>query len=94
MPPVMRSLRRGGVLAIAGIYLTPIPPLDYATELFDEKEIRSVTANTRADGEEFLEIAGKIPIRTVTVAMPLEEANQALTMLKRDELRGAAVLRP
>ncbi len=94
VPPVMRSLRRGGVLAIAGIYLTPIPPLDYATELFDEKEIRSVTANTRADGEEFLEIAGKIPIRTVTVAMPLEEANQALTMLKRDELRGAAVLRP
>jgi alcohol dehydrogenase, propanol-preferring len=92
VPPAMRSLRRGGVLAIAGIYLTPIPPLDYARELFEEREIRSVTANTRADGEAFLKIAGEIPIRTTTVGMPLEDANRALAMLKHDELRGAAVL--
>ncbi|HEY6326322.1 MAG TPA: zinc-dependent alcohol dehydrogenase family protein [Candidatus Cybelea sp.] len=92
VPPIMSALRRGGVLAIAGIHLTQIPPLDYAAHLFDEKEIRSVTANTRADGEEFLAIAGAIPIKSATVGMRLEDANRALNMLKHDELRGAAVL--
>lgn len=90
--PAMQALDRGGVLAIAGIYVTPIPPLDYQRDLFYEKELRSVTANTRADGEEFLRIAGEIPIKTYTVGMPLEEANRALQMLKHDRLRGAAVL--
>jgi propanol-preferring alcohol dehydrogenase len=93
VPPAMRALGRGGVLAVAGIYLTDIPALVYDRELFYERELRSVTANTRADGEEFLRIAGEIPIRTFTVAMPLEDANRALNMLKHDELRGAAVLR-
>lgn len=92
VPPAMQSLDRGGILAIAGIYLSPIPSLDYERDLFNEREIRSVTANTRADGEEFLRIAGEISIKTYTVAMPLADANRALTMLKRDELRGAAVL--
>ncbi len=92
VPPVLRALDRGGIAAVAGIYLSAIPPLDYARELFYERELRSVTANTRADGEEFLKIAGEIPITTSTVAMPLEEANRALTMLKHDELRGTAVL--
>ncbi len=92
VPPALEALDRGGILAIAGIYLSPIPPLDYERDLFYEREIRSVTANTRADGEEFLRIAGEIPIVTSTVAMRLEEANRALTMLKHDELRGAAVL--
>jgi alcohol dehydrogenase, propanol-preferring len=93
VPPILAALRRGGILAIAGIHLSRIPPLDYARHLFDEKEIRSVTANTRADGEEFLREAGEIPIKSVTVGMPLEDANRALNMLKHDELRGAAVLR-
>ncbi|HVR45361.1 MAG TPA: zinc-dependent alcohol dehydrogenase family protein [Candidatus Binatia bacterium] len=92
VPTIMSALRRGGVLAIAGIYVTQIPPLDYAAQLFEEREIRSVTANTRADGEEFLAIAGAIPIRSMTVGMHLEDANRALNMLKHDELRGAAVL--
>jgi alcohol dehydrogenase, propanol-preferring len=92
VPPILAALDRGGILAIAGIYLSAIPPLDYARDLFYEREIRSVTANTRADGEEFLKIAGEIPIRSFTVAMQLEEANRALAMLKHDELRGAAVL--
>jgi alcohol dehydrogenase, propanol-preferring len=90
--PAMDALDRGGILAIAGIYLSPIPSLDYERDLFYEREIRSVTANTRGDGEEFLRIAGEIPIKTYTVGMPLEEANRALQMLKHDELRGAAVL--
>ncbi len=90
--PATNALDRGGILAIAGIYLTPVPILDYEKHLFYEKEIRSVTANTRLDGEEFLAIAGKIPIRTHTVPMPLAEANRALQMLKMDQLKGAAVL--
>jgi alcohol dehydrogenase, propanol-preferring len=90
--PALAALDRGGILAVAGIYLSPIPTLDYERHLFNEKELRSVTANTRADGDEFLKVAGEIPIRTHTIAMDLAEANRALTMLKRDELKGAAVL--
>ncbi|MBV8067115.1 MAG: zinc-dependent alcohol dehydrogenase family protein [Candidatus Eremiobacteraeota bacterium] len=92
VPPALQALDRGGILAVAGIYLSPIPALEYERDLFYERELRSVTANTRADGEEFLKIAAEIPIKTFTVGMHLEEANRALTMLKHDELRGAAVL--
>ncbi|MGH7906105.1 MAG: zinc-dependent alcohol dehydrogenase family protein [Candidatus Binataceae bacterium] len=92
VPPALSALDRGGVLAIAGIHLSAIPPLDYSRHLFNEREVRSVTANTRADGEEFLKIAGAIPIRTRTTSVPLEEANAALIQLKHDELQGAAVL--
>lgn len=92
VPAALDALGRGGILAVAGIYLSAIPPLDYERDLFYEREIRSVTANTRADGEEFLALAGEIPIKTSTVVMRLEDAHRALTMLKHDELRGAAVL--
>jgi alcohol dehydrogenase, propanol-preferring len=91
--PALEALDRGGILAIAGIYLSPIPQLDYERHLFYEREIRSVTANTRADAEEFLKIAGEVPVRTHTVAFGLSEANVALGMLKHDEIKGAAVLR-
>lgn len=91
--PAMEALDRGGILAVAGIYLTPIPRLDYERHLFYEKELRSVTANTREDGAEFLRLAGEIPIRTHVVPMELTEANRALKMLKHDQLKGAAVLR-
>src|SRR5579885_2101633 len=88
----LEALERGGILAVAGIYLSSIPPLDYERHLFYERELRSVTANTRADAEEFLNLAAEIPVRTHTVPMRLEEANRALKMLKRYELKGAAVL--
>jgi propanol-preferring alcohol dehydrogenase len=90
--PALEALDRGGILAVAGIYLSPIAALDYERHLFYERELRSVTANTRADGEEFLKIAGEIPVRTHTLGMSLGEANRALNMLKHDELKGAAVL--
>jgi propanol-preferring alcohol dehydrogenase len=93
VPASMEALDRGGILAIAGIYLTPIPQLDYGKHLFEEREIRSVTANTRGDGEEFLKIAGEIPIHTHTQFFGLEEATEALRELKQDNIKGAAVLR-
>lgn len=93
VPPALEALDRGGVLAIAGIYLSPIPELDYERHLFYERELRSVTANTRADAEEFLRVAGEIPIRTHTVPFGLADANQALSELKHDRIRGAGVLK-
>ncbi len=65
VPVALRALDRGGTLAIAGIHLTDIPVLEYPW-LFEERQIRSVTANTRADGEEFLALAAQIPIRPTT----------------------------
>ena len=93
VPACMEALDRGGVLSIAGIYLTDIPSLNYERHLFEEREIRSVTANTRADGEEFMRIAGEIPIHTHTQFFGLEQGTEALIELKQDRIRGAAVLR-
>lgn len=92
VPLAMRSLDRGGVLAIAGIHLTDVPALDYQKHLFNEREIRSVTANTREDGRALLRLATEIPIRTHTKAYALAAANQALQDLKADRVQGAAVL--
>ena len=92
VPVALRNLGRGGVLALAGIYMTPVPPLDYERDLFYERSVRSVTANTRADGEELLTEAARIPIRTATTTFPLEDANRALALLKRGAFVGAGVL--
>ncbi len=90
--PALASLDRGGTLAVAGIHLSEIPALDYARHLFQERRLQSVTANTREDGRELLELADSIPIRTWTVTYPLEAAGEALVDLKQDRIRGAAVL--
>jgi alcohol dehydrogenase, propanol-preferring len=92
VPAALAALGRGGVLAVAGIHLSAIPPLDYAAHLFHERELRSVSANTRADGRRLLELAQEIPLATHTVPYPLERAGDALVDLKQDRLRGAAVL--
>ena len=92
VPVALGSLARGGTLALAGIYMSPVPSLDYARDLFYERTIRSVTANTRADGEELLAEAARIPIRTATATFPLEDANRALALLKRGGFAGAGVL--
>ena len=93
VPVALRALDRGGTLAVAGIHLSDIPPLNYADELFQERQVRSVTANTRADGEEFFRIAAEIPLRPTTVPYPFEAADQALLDLAEDRITGAAVLR-
>ncbi len=92
VPVALRNLARGGTLALAGIYMTAVPPLDYERDLFYERTVRSVTANTRADGEELLAEAARIPIRTATTTFPLEHANRALALLKRGGFAGAGVL--
>ena len=85
-------LKRGGTVVLGGIYMSPIPRMDYS-RLYHERVIRSVANNTRQDGEDFLKIAAAIPIHTEVQEFPLEEANAALYALKHDAVRGAAVLR-
>ena len=92
VPPALRALERGGTLALAGIHMSPIPTLDYDREVFGERVIRSVTANTRQDGLDLLREAAVIPIKPHTVRFPLEDANQALQALKAGAFQGAAVL--
>jgi propanol-preferring alcohol dehydrogenase len=92
VPHALAALDRGGTLALAGIHLTDIPPLTYERHLFYERQIRSVTANTRADGAELLRLAAEIPLRPTTLAFPLADANAALRQLKSDAIRGAGVL--
>jgi propanol-preferring alcohol dehydrogenase len=90
--PAMAALDRGGTLAIAGIHLSDIPPLNYQEHLFEERTLQSVTANTRRDGEEFLRIAAQIPLHVSTTPYPLDQADQALSDLAHDRVNGAAVL--
>ncbi len=92
VPRALAALDRGGRLAVAGIHLTPIPPLDYWAHLFQERELVSVTANTRRDGQEFLELAARIRIEVRTVAFALDEADRALQALAHQQVTGAAVL--
>ncbi|MBV9281850.1 MAG: zinc-binding dehydrogenase, partial [Chloroflexi bacterium] len=92
VPPALESLDRGGTLALAGIYMSQIPPLDYERHLFYERNVRSVTANTRQDGRELLDFAAAIPIRTHTETFTLDRANEALQRLKHDQIMGAGVL--
>jgi propanol-preferring alcohol dehydrogenase len=92
VPPALAALDRGGTLAVAGIHLTDIPPLRYEDHLFDERQLRSVTANTRDDGHRFLEVASRIGIRVSTTPYPMTEADRALADLAHDRVNGAAVL--
>lgn len=92
VPPALRALNRGGTLALAGIHMSPIPSLDYDRDVFGERVIRSVTANTRQDGIDLLREAAAIPIKPHTIRFPLEEANRALQELKAGAFQGAAVL--
>jgi alcohol dehydrogenase, propanol-preferring len=92
VPVALRALDRGGTLAVAGIHLSDIPVLDYDRELFQERRLRSVTANTRADGEEFLRLALRHGIVPTTVGYPFERADAALADLAHGRFSGAAVL--
>jgi propanol-preferring alcohol dehydrogenase len=92
VPDALRSLRKGGTVALAGIYMTPVPELDYEAHLFHEKNLRSVEANTREDGRSLLREAAAVPVRANVTPFPLQEANEALIRLKSDAIDGSAVL--
>jgi propanol-preferring alcohol dehydrogenase len=92
VPPALQALDKGGTLALAGIHMTPIPRIDYDRDLFGERTIRSVTANTKQDGLDFLREAAAIPIRSHTRRFSLGEANLALQTLKAGTIQGAGVL--
>jgi propanol-preferring alcohol dehydrogenase len=90
--PALAALDRGGTLAIAGIHLSDIPPLNYQHHLFGERQLRSVTSNTRADAREFLAFAGTHHLQVRTPVYRLEQAQQALDDLAAGRIAGAAVL--
>ena len=92
MPVALAALDRGGTLAIAGIHLSQVPRLDYQSHLFLERQVRSVTANTRADGEEFLALAVRLGLQVATTPYPLGAADEAVADLAADQVTGAAVL--
>lgn len=89
----LASLKKGGKAAIADIYMTPIPEIDYNKHLYHERSITSVTNYTRDDAKEFLELASSIPIKTKVQTFRLEDANKALIELKQGRIHGSAVLK-
>ncbi len=87
----LRVMRKGGTVATAGIYSTPIPEMDYAL-LYSERTVRSVANSTRQDVIDLLKVAAEIPVRTEVETFPLDQANQVLQSLKASRIHGAAVL--
>jgi propanol-preferring alcohol dehydrogenase len=94
VPVALAALDRGGTLAVAGIHLTDIPPLNYQEHLFQERQLRSVTANTRADGRDFLAFCAAHRLHVSTTPYSLPSADRALADLAADRVDGAAVLIP
>jgi propanol-preferring alcohol dehydrogenase len=88
----LRACDKGGVVALGGIYSSPIPPIDYPL-IYHERVLRSVANSTRQDARELFRVAGEIPIKTEVEAFDLEQANEALLALKEGRIRGAAALR-
>ena len=93
VPEALRVMEKGATLALAGIYMTPIPEIDYNNLLYHERTIRSVANFTRRDAEELLKYAAEIPIHTDTEIFPLEQANEALLALKESRINGCGVLK-
>jgi alcohol dehydrogenase, propanol-preferring len=91
VPAALKAVAKGGIVVCAGIHMSDIPSFPYEI-LWEERVLRSVANLTRQDGEEFLELAPKIPIRTEVEAFPLNRANEALTALRSGKIQGAAVL--
>jgi alcohol dehydrogenase, propanol-preferring len=91
VPAALRAVGKGGTVVCGGIHMSDLPAMPYEL-LWGERTLRSVANLTRADGEEFLELAPRVPVRTELQTFQLEEANAALERLRRGELRGAAVL--
>jgi propanol-preferring alcohol dehydrogenase len=94
VPPALQALDRGGTLAIAGIYLSDIPALNYERDLFQERNLRSVTSNMRADGRALLDFAANHHLKVSVTPYPMAQADTALVDLAAGRVNGAAVLMP
>ncbi|HEX2902293.1 MAG TPA: zinc-dependent alcohol dehydrogenase family protein [Jatrophihabitans sp.] len=92
VPVALAALAPGGTLAVAGIWVSDVPRLDYQRELFQERQLRSVTANTRADGDEFLRLAARFGIKATVTPYSMAAADRALTDLATGAFSGAAVV--
>jgi propanol-preferring alcohol dehydrogenase len=92
VPSALQALRRGGTLAIAGIHLSDIPALDYEKHLFYERDLRSVTSNTRRDGEELLALAAHLPLRLRVSTRPFSEVDEALRDVRDERVGGSVVV--
>ncbi len=92
LPAALRATARGGTVVLGGIHMSDIPSFPYHI-LWGERVVRSVANLTRQDGEEFLALAPRVPVRTEVQVFPLEQANEALKRLRQGQLQGAAVLR-
>ena len=93
VPEALKHVRKGGRVVCAGIHMSDIPAFPYV-DLWGERSIQSVANLTRADGIEFLELAARIPVKTVTTGFALSAANEALRRVREGQLEGAAVLIP
>jgi len=93
VPTALRAVERGGTVVCAGIHMSDIPSFPYAL-LWGERVVRSVANLTRRDGEEFLALAPRVPVRTAVETLPLRRAGEALARLRAGQVRGAAVLVP
>jgi len=91
IPAALRASAKGGVVVSGGIHMSDIPSFSYDL-LWGERVVRSVANLTRADGEEFLDLAPRVPVRTLVSTFPLQQANEALDRLRRGQIQGAAVL--
>ena len=93
VPIALKAVRKGGSVICAGIHMSPIPSFSYDI-LWGERVLRSVSNLTRRDGEEFLALAPKIPIKTIVTSYPLEKINEALDDLRAGKIEGSAVITP
>jgi len=93
VPAALRAVAKAGTVVCAGIHMSPIPSFPYEI-LWEERVVRSVANLTRADGHEFLRLAGRVPLRIATETLPLERANDGLALVRSGRVRGAAVLVP
>jgi len=91
VPPALRAIRKGGAVVCGGIYMSDIPSFPYSL-LWEERVLRSVANLTRRDGEEFLNIAPKVPVKTQVQVYSLDQANEALHDVRNGNIEGAAVL--
>jgi propanol-preferring alcohol dehydrogenase len=91
IPAALRASAKGGVVVSGGIHMSDIPSFPYDL-LWGERVVRSVANLTRADGEEFLQLAPRVPVKTEVETFPLQQANEALDRLRRGQIQGAAVL--